>query len=172
MILTHGCRPSNCVHRQPRTSDHNRADWVPAVGLGCGKDGCAVEQRLEEDEERKWSNDKSRPHADVQAEAKMQPLPVFTYCLLHQRRGTALFPFEQAVRPREFAGANGVAVHGSSIQMDGALPAVLPAPVHGCGFPIWWPHELLCCKSKDRMSCVFSPPLTPLRTWFHLNKYG
>lgn len=81
---------------------------------------------------------------------------VFTYCLLHQRRGTALLPFEQAVRPCEFAGGECVAVHGSSIQMDGALPAVPPAPVHSRGFPIFWPHEFACCKTKDRMSCFFA----------------
>lgn len=46
--------PQPLRHRQLQTSDHNRADWVTGVGLGCGKDGCAVEQQLEGDKERKW----------------------------------------------------------------------------------------------------------------------
>lgn len=84
MILVHSCRPSHCVHHQLHTSDHNRADWVPGVGPGCGKDGCAVEPRLEGDEERKWSNEKSRQHTEVKAKPqnssffseRMQPPPL------------------------------------------------------------------------------------------------
>lgn len=76
-ILTHSCCPSHCVHCQLCTSDHNRADWVAGVGTGCGKDGCAADQRLGEDEVRKWSNDKSRLHTDVHAEAKVKPQNIF-----------------------------------------------------------------------------------------------
>lgn len=71
-----------------------------------------------------------------------------TYVLL-QMRGTVLFHFKEAVRPCGFAGADGKAVHGSSIQMDGTLPGVPHALIQRYVFPIFWPQELLCCKIKN-----------------------
>lgn len=64
-------------------------------------------------------------------------------------RATVLSHFSEAVRPCGFAGADGEAVHRSSIQMDRRLPALPQALVHRCLFPILWPQELLCCKTKD-----------------------
>lgn len=43
------------------------------LALDVEKNGCAVEQRLEEDKERKWSNDKSRLHTHMHAELKVEP---------------------------------------------------------------------------------------------------